>query len=160
MSRWTVLFSSVIPASGTRQIDKTFIKGLLTIQVQELCKSHNKCKLRQQYRKSRFSGDETAPLAVIFHHAWAARLDIFENFRSRLNRKLVACDHALSLYVCNLFSGGGHDTFLSQITCKKARIWTFLWLDRKQYGWFALFWLAKTLPSVSCCWFQSAFLLA
>ena len=27
--------------------------------------------------------------------------------------------------VCNLFSGGGHDTFLSQITCKKARIWTF-----------------------------------
>ena len=38
--RWTVLFSSVIPASGTKQIDKTFIKGLLTIQVQELCKSH------------------------------------------------------------------------------------------------------------------------
>jgi len=21
----------------------------------------------------------------------------------------VACDHALSLYLCNLFSGGGHD---------------------------------------------------
>ena len=37
----------------------------------------------------------------------------------------IACDHALSLYLCNLFSGGGHDTFLSQITCKKARIWTF-----------------------------------
>ena len=37
----------------------------------------------------------------------------------------VACDHALSLYLCNLFSGGGHDTFLLQITCKKARIWTF-----------------------------------
>ena len=35
MSRWTVLFSSVIPASGTRQIDKTFIKGLLTIQDKE-----------------------------------------------------------------------------------------------------------------------------
>ena len=72
----------------------------------------------------------------------------------------LACDHALSLYLCNLCSGGGHDTFLSQITCKKARIWTFFWLDRKQYGWFALFRLAKTPPSVSCCWFQSAFLLA
>ena len=72
----------------------------------------------------------------------------------------LACDHALSLYLCHLFSGGGHDTFLSQITCKKARIWTFFWLDRKQYGWFALFQLAKMPPSVSCCWFQSAFLLA
>ena len=79
MSRWTVLFSSVIPASGTRQIDKTFIKGLLTIQDQELCKSHNKRKLRQQYRKSRFSGDKTAPLAVSFHHTWAAILDVLEN---------------------------------------------------------------------------------
>ena len=46
----TVLFSSVIPANGTRQIDKTFVKGLLTIQDQELFKSHNKSKLRQQYR--------------------------------------------------------------------------------------------------------------
>ena len=54
-------------ASGTRQIDKTFLEGLLTIQVKELCKSHNKRKLRQQYRKSRFSGDKTAPLAVSFH---------------------------------------------------------------------------------------------
>ena len=52
MSRWTVLFSSVMPASGTRQIDKTFIKGLLTIQDQELFKSHNKRKLSQQYRKN------------------------------------------------------------------------------------------------------------
>ena len=34
---------------------------------------------------------------------------------------LIACDHALSLYFCNLFSGGGHDTFLSQITCKKKK---------------------------------------
>jgi len=69
MSRWTALFSSVIPAkSRTRQIDKTFIKGLLTIQDdQEHFKTHNKRKLRQQYRKSRFSGDETAPLAVSFH---------------------------------------------------------------------------------------------
>ena len=79
MSRWTVLFSSVIPASGTRQIDKTFIKGLLTIQDQEHFKTHNKRKLRQQYRKSRFSGDKTAPLAVSFHHTWAAILDVLEN---------------------------------------------------------------------------------
>ena len=72
----------------------------------------------------------------------------------------LACDHALSLYLCNLFSAGGHDTFLSQITFKKARIWIFFWLDRKQYGWFALSRLAETPPSVSCWWFQSAFLLA
>ena len=68
MSRWTVLFSSVIPASGTKQIDKTFIKGLLTIQDQGHFKTHNKRKLRQQYRKSRFSGDKTGPWAVSFHH--------------------------------------------------------------------------------------------
>ena len=74
----------------------------------------------------------------------------------------LAWDHALSLlslYVWSL-TGRGHDTFLCRITCKKARIWTFFWLDRKQYGWFALFRLAKMPPSVSCCWFQSAFLLA
>ena len=41
------------------------------------------------------------------------------------SQKWVACDHPLSLYLCNLFSGGGHGTFLLQITCKKARIWTF-----------------------------------
>ena len=82
MSLYTVLFSSVIPAKGTRQINKTFMKGLLTIQDQEHFKTHNKRKLRQQYRKSRFSGDKTAPLAVSFHHAWAAILDVFENFRS------------------------------------------------------------------------------
>ena len=69
MSRWTVLCFLVIPASGTRQIDKTFIKGLFTIQDQEHFKNHKKRKLRQQYRKSRFSGDKTAPLAVSFHHA-------------------------------------------------------------------------------------------
>ena len=56
-------------------------------------------------------------------------------------------------------TGRGHDTFVCRITCKKAGIWTFFWLDRKQYGWFALFQLAKMPPSVSC-WFQSAFLLA
>ena len=69
MSLYTVLFSSVIPASGTRQINKTFMKGVLTTQDQEHFKTHNKRKLRQQNRKSRFSGDETAPLAVSFHHA-------------------------------------------------------------------------------------------
>ena len=76
------------------------------------------------------------------------------------HRSVLACDHALSLYLCNLLLGGGHDIFLLQITCKKAGIWTFFWLDRKQDGWFALFRLAKMLPAVSCCWFQSAFLLA
>ena len=30
-----------------------------------------------------------------------------------LCQKTVACDHSLSLYLCNLFSGGGRDTFLS-----------------------------------------------
>ena len=65
---WPVVFSSVIPASGTRPIDKTLIEGLLAIQDQEHFKTHNKRKLRQQYRKSRFSGDKTAPLADSFHH--------------------------------------------------------------------------------------------
>ena len=60
MSRWTVLFGN----SGTRQIDKTFIIRLLTIQDQELFKSHNKRKRRQQQHKSRFSGDKTAPLVT------------------------------------------------------------------------------------------------
>ena len=73
---------------------------------------------------------------------------------------VLTYDHALSLYLCNLFSEGGHDTILSQITCKKARIWTSFWLGRKQYGWFALFRVAEMPPSVCCCWFQSAFLLA
>ena len=41
----------LMPASRTRQIDKAFINGFLTIQDQELFKSHNKRKLRQQYRK-------------------------------------------------------------------------------------------------------------
>ena len=42
------------------------IKGLLTIQDQEHFKTHDKRKLRQQYRRTRFSGDK---LAVSFHHA-------------------------------------------------------------------------------------------
>ena len=49
------------------------------------------------------------------------------------------------------------DIILSQITCKEARIWTSFWLDKKQYGWFAMFRLAKMPPSVSRCWFESAF---
>ena len=80
MSRWTVLFSSVIPASGTRQIEKTFIKGLLTIQVQELRKSHNKPKLRQQYRKSRFSGDKMAPLTISFPPHLSRHIGCFREF--------------------------------------------------------------------------------
>jgi len=63
---------------------------------------------------------------------------------------LIACDHALSLYLCHLFLGRGHDTILPQVTCKKARTWTSFW-DRKQYRWFALFQLTKMPPSVSCC---------
>ena len=76
----------------------------------------------------------------------------------------LAWDHALSkpspYYLFMSLTGRGHDTFLCRITCKNTRIWTFFWLDRKQRGWFALFRLAKMKPSVSCCWFQSAFLLA
>ena len=53
-------------------------------------------------------------------------------------------------------SGRGHDTFLLQITCKKSESGLFSdWI-----GWFSLFRLAKMPPSVSCCWFQCAFLLA
>ena len=58
MSRWTVLFSSVIPASGTRQIDKTVIKGLLTIQDQELFKSHKNVNFVNDTVKSRLFGDK------------------------------------------------------------------------------------------------------
>ena len=71
MSLWTVLFSSVMPASGTRQIDKTFIKGLLTNkQDQELFKSHNKRKLGQQYRKITLLWRKKRLLwLLVFHHA-------------------------------------------------------------------------------------------
>ena len=69
MSRWTALFFSVIPASRTRQIDKTFIKG----QDQEHFKTHNKRKLCQRYRKSRFSGDKTAPLAAVYKSGTGTR---------------------------------------------------------------------------------------
>ena len=92
---------------------------------------------------------------IVFCFTHITCSSLFSRFTPQL-----ACDHALSLCLCKLLSGGGHDTFLLQITCKKASIWTFFWLVRKQYGWFALFRLAKTPPSVSCCWFQSAFWLA
>ena len=65
-------------------------------------------------------------------------------------------DHIISLRSCPRRAW----YIFSQITSKKARIWLFFRLGRKQYGWFALFRLAKTPPSVSCCWFSSAFLLA
>ena len=81
-------------------------------------------------------------------------------FTDYTTRGTIACDHALFLNLCNLFLGGGHDLILSQITWKNAIIWTSFWLDRKQYGWFALFQLAKMSLSISCCWFQSTFLLA
>ena len=51
MSRWTILFSSVIPVSGTRQINQTFIQRLLTILDLEFFKGLHKRKLRKQYRK-------------------------------------------------------------------------------------------------------------
>ena len=53
MSRWTVLFFFGNTGQRDKIIDKTFIKGFLTIQDQELFKSHNESKLRQQYRKIR-----------------------------------------------------------------------------------------------------------
>ena len=132
MSRWTVLFSSVIPASGTRQIDKTFIKGLLTIQDQEHFKTHNKRKLRQQYRKSRFSGDKTAPLAVSFHHAWAAILDVFENFRSRPESETRSWYSSLSFWT---------------VWFRHNRRWVDTWArDTVRWHWSAdaLFWQLST----------------
>ena len=81
-------------------------------------------------------------------------------FTDYTTRGTIACYHALYLYLCYLFLGGGHDTILSQITWKNTIIWTSFWLDRKQYGWFALFRLARMSLSISCCWFQSTFLLA
>ena len=38
-----------------------------------------------------------------------------------LAHRRLACDHALSLYLCNLFSRGGHDTILSQIRMQKSQ---------------------------------------
>ena len=58
------------------------------------------------------------------------------------------------------FREEGMIQFFHRSHAKKARIWTSFWLDRKQYGWFALLRLAEMPPSVSCCWFHSAFLLA
>ena len=80
MSRWTVLFSSVIPASGTRLTDKTFINGLLTIQDQELFKSHNKRKPRQQYPKSRFSGRYNGSFGCQFSPRLSRHIGCFREF--------------------------------------------------------------------------------
>ena len=49
------------------------------------------------------------------------RVDYRSVLVGHLAMSLIACDHALSLYLCNLFSGGGYDTFLSQITRKKKK---------------------------------------
>ena len=64
----SVYFLRYYRPAGQDKLIRHLLKGLLTIQVQEHCKSHNKRKIRQQYRESRFSGDKTAPLAVSFHH--------------------------------------------------------------------------------------------
>ena len=73
----------------------------------------------------------------------------------------LLCDCFSSLRSCPLPAFGRRAWYISFTDhMKNARNWTFFWLDRKQYGWFALFWLAKMPLSVSCCWFQSAFLLA
>ena len=45
----TIFFGN--PGQRDKTIDKTFVKGLLTIQDQELFKSHYKRKLGQQYRR-------------------------------------------------------------------------------------------------------------
>ena len=62
-------------------------------------------------------------------------------------------------YPFKSLTGRGCDTFLCRIKCKKARIWTFLWLDRKQYGWFALLQLPKMPLSVSFVDFSLHFCL-
>ena len=59
---------AIIPA-GLDKLIRHLQKDCSTIQDQELFKFHNKGKRRQQYRKSRFSGDKTAPLAVSFQHS-------------------------------------------------------------------------------------------
>ena len=64
----------------TRQIDKTFMKGLLTIQDQELFKSHNKRNFINDTVKSRFSGDKTAPLAVSFPPRLSGHIGCFREF--------------------------------------------------------------------------------
>ena len=103
MSRWTVLFSSVIPASGTRLSDKTFINGLLAIQDQERFKSHNKRKLRQQYPKSRFSGDKTAPLAVSFLREFPKSARIGNSFLVLLGCPFGRYDLGTTLFVTHIY---------------------------------------------------------
>ena len=45
--------------------------------------------------------------------------------------QFLAWDHASPYYPFMSLTGRGHDTFLCRITCKKARIWTFFWLDQE-----------------------------
>ena len=91
----TIFFGS----TGQRHkiIDKTFIKGFLTIQDQELFKSHNgmNANFVSNTVKSRFSGAKTAPLAV----------RVFTTLRLTL-----ACEqqtHFRSSLLSHVFSGGG-----------------------------------------------------
>ena len=97
-------------------------------------------KLNGSVRSNRKSFEKTGPPFEMDHFSRSDRLEFWLNGSRPMT-----------------LTGRGHDTFLCRITCKKARIWTFFWLDRRQYGWFALFQLAKMPPSVSGCWFQSAF---
>ena len=76
------------------------------------------------------------------------------------SRIWLTCDHTLSLYICNLLSGGGHNTFLSQITCKNARIWTFFdWIGNNTDDFRCSDWPKCRYPLVVVD-FKSAFLLA
>ena len=80
MSRWTVLFSSVMPASGTRQIDKTFIKVLLTIQDQNSSKVTIIAIFVNNTVKSRFCGDKTGPFSVSFPPHLSSHTGCFREF--------------------------------------------------------------------------------
>ena len=84
--RGSTIFLGNTAGSSIRQINKTFIQGLLTRQDQEFFKSLHKPKRRKQYRKITLlvsNKNSTSSLAVSFHHPWVAILDVFENFRSR-----------------------------------------------------------------------------
>ena len=55
-----------------------------------------------------------------------------------------------SPFISVILGGGeGMIHFFHRSYAKKPESGHFFWLDRKQYGWTALFRLAKTLPSVS-----------
>ena len=85
MGSWgSTIFLGNTAGSSIRQINKTFIQGLLTRQDQEFFKSLHKPKRRKQYRKiTLLASNSTSSLVVSFHHPRVAILDVFENFRSR-----------------------------------------------------------------------------